>query len=127
MLLTAELLVFVIGPRECLDRVHGSERPSIAQRRSFANEFHLLLSPTWRREIGRVWILHRRFSAESTQITPFRPTDRHLSLKFPTTFANDCLRLFLPCAKQKHRMNFVFGGEQARLRSRAVMLGGLGP
>jgi hypothetical protein len=66
VLLTAELLVFVIGPRECLDRVHGSQRPSVAQRRSFTNEFHLLLSPTWHHEIGRVWILHRRICTDHT-------------------------------------------------------------
>ena len=30
MLAPAELSAFVVGPRECLDRVYGYERPSVA-------------------------------------------------------------------------------------------------
>ena len=29
MLAPAELSAFVVGPRECLDRVYGHERPSV--------------------------------------------------------------------------------------------------
>ncbi len=82
----AELLFFKIGPRECLDSVHGSERLSVAKRRSFTYELpngeaSLTNSISFFLLPGAMKLVAFRFyTAESGQITPFRPTDRHLNL-----------------------------------------------
>ncbi len=110
MLAPAELSAFVVGPRECLDRVYGYERPSVAAKLLY--KLHLRLSPTWRCGLGRVWILHR----EALHLDP--------PVAFTLAFANDCLCVcFWPCLKHMG-IKCVFGGACARLRLRAV---GLGP